>query len=320
MPLRALVAEETVGAAAVAAVIGSNREFEVKTLTGFDRIADALRGHLPDVLVLIADLEASALSTIAQVMAQQPLPILVLSAGEVSRDKALTAGAVDVMALGAADLLIARVRLVSSVPVIRHIKGRDHANGPPQLRIVGIAASTGGPHALAAVLKGLRGISAAVLVVQHMHPDFMQEFREWMDRECPLPVQLAVDGAPLEAGRVYLAPANMHLKVGPARQAILDLNPVTLHRPSADILFGSIAEHAGREAVGVLLTGMGADGAEGLLAIRKAGGHTIAQDEASSAVYGMPRVADKLGAAEQVLPLDQIAIAILGAAMPVQLA
>jgi two-component system chemotaxis response regulator CheB len=314
----------------VAAVIDADRGFEATTLNGFDRIVDALRGRLPDVLVLVPDLEASALRAIAQVMAQQPVPILVLSDGVVSRVKALTAGAVDVMALGAPDVaaqaaLVARVRVLSTVPVIRHIKGREraqgpeHASGPAHLRIVGIAASTGGPPAVAAVLKGLTDLSAAVLVVQHIHADFMQEFCEWMDRECPLPVDMAVDGAPLEAGHVYLAPANKHLKLGLTRQMILDPNPVTLHRPSADILFDSIAQHAGRDAVGVLLTGMGADGAEGLLAIRKAGGRTIAQDEASSAVYGMPRVADRMGAAEQVLPLDQIAIAILSAALPVHL-
>jgi two-component system chemotaxis response regulator CheB len=231
------------------------------------------------------------------------------------------------MALGAPDVaaqaaLVARVRVLSTVPVIRHIKGREHgqaleqAVGPAQLQIVGIGASAGGPRAVATVLKGLNRLSAAVLIVQHIHPDFMDEFCEWMDRECPLPVQMAVDGAHLEAGRVYLAPSNVHLKLGTTRQTILDANPVTLHRPSADILFDSIARYAGREAVGVLLTGMGADGAEGLLAIRKAGGRTIAQDEASSAVYGMPRAAYRLGAAEQVLPLDQSAIASGGAALP----
>ena len=289
--------------------------------SGFSRALDAVQRHLPDVVILEPESEAEALAAIEEVMGRQPTPILVVADDSVSRARALRAGAVDVLSraeigreLGP-EALRKRIRVVSRVKVIRHVRGRERPRdavlaGP----VVGLAASTGGPQAVTAVLRDLGGVSGPVLVVQHLHPDFITRFREWMERDSPLPVELARDGALLEAGRVYLAPANLHLKLGPGLTAVLDANPATLHRPSADILFESLAEQAGRRAVGVLLTGMGEDGAAGLMAIRRAGGRTIAQDQGSSAVYGMPRAASRLGAAQEVLALDKIAAAILKAA------
>jgi two-component system chemotaxis response regulator CheB len=160
---------------------------------------------------------------------------------------------------------------------------------------------------LAKVLSGLAGLRAAVVVVQHLHPDFMDGFVTWMARVSALPVQLAVDGCPLQRGGVYVAPGGTHVRVDDDGRIALGAEPRTLHRPSADELFTSVAAVQGSRAVGVLLTGMGDDGAKGLLAMRTAGATTIAQDEKTSAVFGMPRSAVALGAASKVLPLDDIA-------------
>ena len=165
---------------------------------------------------------------------------------------------------------------------------------------------------MATVLEGLAGLQAIVLVVQHLHPDFVEGFVTWMARVSPLPVRLAVDGASLRPGTIHVAPGEVHLRLGSGDRAVLDDQPLTLHRPSADVLFSSIAD-APRPRVGVLLTGMGSDGARGLLRLREHGGVTIVQDEPTSAVFGMPGAAVRAGAAEQILPLDRIAPAILRA-------
>ena len=185
----------------------------------------------------------------------------------------------------------------------------DNGRGP----VVGVAASAGGPAAVAEVLAGLAGLPAPVLVIQHLNPEFVDGFVGWVAKISPLPVELARQGSPLRRGTVYVAPAGVHLKVAPSRHVVLDPDPPMLHRPSADQLFASLAEHLGRSAVGVVLSGMGGDGAQGLLALRERGGVTIAQDEASSAVFGMPRAAALAGAAASVLPLGEISGAIWGA-------
>jgi two-component system chemotaxis response regulator CheB len=179
--------------------------------------------------------------------------------------------------------------------------------------VVAIAASTGGPAALATVLGGLAGLTVPVLIVQHIHPDFVRGLIDWMTKASPLPVELAHHGQVLRGGRVYIGPGGTHLRVGRDRRIELVETPATIHRPSADQLFGSVSARAGSNSVGVLLTGMGTDGAVGLVAMHRSGAHTIVQDEATSAVYGMPGAAARLGAADQQLPLQAIAAAIVAA-------
>jgi two-component system chemotaxis response regulator CheB len=188
---------------------------------------------------------------------------------------------------------------------------RDDRSGP--LVVVALAASAGGPNALAIVLAGLRGVDAGILVVQHIQQQFVDSFVEWMSRASALPVCVATEGSPVRRGTVHIAPADVHLKLGFGTRIKLDPEPKTTHRPSADELFRSMADSAPHRSVGVLLTGMGDDGAKGLLELRNRGGATIVQDEASSAVYGMPRAAAHLEAADAILPLDEIARAILRA-------
>jgi two-component system chemotaxis response regulator CheB len=179
----------------------------------------------------------------------------------------------------------------------------------PGRRAVAIGTSTGGPAALAAVLGSLRmGFPLPILAVIHIGRNFAASFAQWLGEQTPLPVSLAEDGEPLAgvSGRVVLAPSDLHLVVRAGRLRLTEEAPMQSCRPSVDVLFSSLAAELGESCVACLLTGMGRDGAQGLLAIRRAGGHTVAQDEASSVVFGMPREAIALGAAELVLPLSGI--------------
>ncbi len=319
MSLRALVVDDQPGSAAMIRTLEADRDIETGASCGFAQIMDEVRLRRPDIVVMLPDNQSQALTAIEQVMARQPVPILVIGDQSLSRALALKAGAIEVVSTPADDAqseaeLRLRVRAISRVNVIRHIRGRSKAaRAPRSVAVVGIAASTGGPQAVVAVLRGLTALNAAVLVVQHLHPDFIASFRDWMERESALPVEVAAAGSTIQPGRVYLAPSGLHLMLGRERNVVLDPEPASLHRPSADILFRSLAVNAGPEAVGVLLTGMGDDGAAGLLEMRLAGARTIAQDEGSSVVYGMPQAASLLGAAEQVLPLERIPGAIVRA-------
>jgi two-component system chemotaxis response regulator CheB len=286
----------------------------------------------PDVITMDLQIPGGGgQHAIEQIMAHTPTPILVLSGRVTNRQstaavEALLAGAVDALPKPdhwtpqAEAAMRTTVRSLRGVTVIRHPRGRLNpaprsatnaaATGRPG-RIVAIAASTGGPAALATVLSGLSGLAAPVLVVQHMHPDFVDGLVTWMERASALPVQLASHGVALRAGVVYIGPGDTHLKVDGNLRIVLDPEPATRHRPSADELFGSVAARCGPAGIGVVLTGMGDDGTAGLLALRARGGLTIAQDEASCAVFGMPRAARQAGAVATVVPVDGIAAAIL---------
>jgi two-component system, chemotaxis family, protein-glutamate methylesterase/glutaminase len=283
---------------------------------------DSLR---PDLVTMDLELPGmSGVDAIGQIMSVLPVPILVLS-GHVERRStaalaALAAGALDALPKHELDLedpdgaaaraLRARVKLLSGVKVIRHPRARLAKKRPVSgfvrtAAAVGICASTGGPQALAAVLADLpRTFGVPVFVVQHIAPGFGDGFARWLDGEVPLPVRMAAAG-PMPSTGIWIAPEGTHLlftRTGLAFDEQTDAGP---HRPSGDVLLRSLAAVAGRNAVGVILTGMGRDGADGLAEIARAGGLTIAQDEATSAVYGMPRVAAERGA-ELVLPLDEI--------------
>lgn len=287
----------------------------------------------PDVVILDLHLgDGRSQQVVEQVMAHTPTPILVLSARIADRHApsavdALVAGALEALprpARWTPDLgaeLRRTVRQISKAYVIRHPRGgrsgtdrrlseRRGTGGP----VVAVAASTGGPSALATLLAGLGGLRAPVLVVQHLHADFTVGLVEWMSRVAALPVEIARHGQTVSPGHVYFAPGERHLRLGRAGVLELGASPVTAHRPSADELFLSVAAAAGPAGIGVLLTGMGDDGAKGLLAIRQSGGHTLAQDEESSTVYGMPKAAVRAGAVSELLPLDRIADAVQRAA------
>lgn len=272
--------------------------------------------------VLVMDLHALGsvgLRAIEEVMARAPTPILVISSPNDQQviKAALAAGALDAapplapVGDGSEADLRQRVAALSNlkIPLERPDGGRPpFVPVPPTL--VAIAASAGGPKAVADVLAGLAGLAAAILVIQHLQVVFLDGFVAWMARVSALPVEVAVHGTALRPGRVYVGQPGQHLKVDSRRHIVLDPMPASLHRPSANELFHSLARHAPVDGVGVLLTGMGNDGAEGLLALRQSGGTTIVQDEASALFGAMPEAARRLGAAERVLALPDIPAAI----------
>jgi two-component system chemotaxis response regulator CheB len=305
------------------------------------RAVELTRALRPDVVTLDLVLpDMNGLVATEQIMAHAPTPILIVSAsfnrGEMfDTYHALAAGAVDVLDKshdendsGWEDRFVAAVRMVSKIKVITHLRARfdptrrERITRPSLLRsrsasdeprapaeIVALGASTGGPGALVDVIGAISPtLPVPILVVLHIDAAFAASFAEWLGVQTSRIVRVAEDREPLAGppGRVLCAPAGKHLVVEHG-QARLTLTPPRHHcRPSVDSLFESVAiEYRARCAAG-LLTGMGRDGATGLLAIREAGGFTVAQDEATSIVYGMPREAVACGAAERILPLQDI--------------
>jgi two-component system, chemotaxis family, protein-glutamate methylesterase/glutaminase len=323
-PIKAVIVQDAVGSR-LARIL--EREGDI-AVVGQSSSGEAAIGLVaqerPDIVVLdLALRDTSGQHVIEQIMARTPTPILVLSSTQSpAAAAALVAGALDALAMPSswtAELesqLRRRVRQIHRVKVIRHPRGvlakpvdrRPARRG--QQPVVALAASTGGPTVLATILAGLGGLSAPVLVVQHLHPDFTRGLFDWLARESALPVEIAEHDQCALPGHVYLAPGGLHLRLAANQRTELTAAPATIHRPSADQLFLSVAEHAGSAAVGVLLTGMGDDGARGLLEIHRQRGQTFAQDEASSAVFGMPQAAQRLGAVTDLLPPERVAPAI----------
>ncbi|QGN34373.1 chemotaxis protein CheB [Microlunatus sp. Gsoil 973] len=328
--LRALLVEDlSTQRVRLVSALQADGDIAVDCLSTSDDAVERVEATRPDVVILdLSSTDGHPTHTIEQIMAHIPTPILVLSTRIHDRQSpsavdALVAGALDALPRPdqwSAELgveLRRAVRQLSKVPVIRHPRGnrgsaprRPGVRTPAEQPVIAVAASTGGPSALATLLPGLAGLNAPVLVVQHLHPDFTRGLVEWMSRVSALPVRTAVHQELARPGQVYFAPGGRHLRYAPSGRLQLSESPKTAHTPSADELFVSIAESAGRSAIGVLLTGMGEDGALGLLEIRRRGGRTLAQDEASSTVFGMPRAAARLGAVSELLPIEKMADAI----------
>jgi two-component system chemotaxis response regulator CheB len=218
---------------------------------------------------------------------------------------------------GVAGAIATQLYIMSQVPVIRQRVSPHRAAGaataisplkPIHASIVGIAASTGGPPALASVLGALdRSFPAPILLVQHMGAPFMEGFAAWLAEQTRLRVKLAENREVPVPGTVYVAPGDRHLVLSPGNTLALNAEPpLASQRPAATFLFQSLARVAGPKAVGVLLTGMGEDGARGLLEMKEAGAFTIAEDESTAVVYGMPAAAVRLKAVNVSLPYDVI--------------
>ncbi len=308
----------------LAGVIAAEPGFEVVgAASNGDEAARLTRALRPDVVTIDLHMpDSDGFSGIARIMAETPTPILVLTSvpARAITFKALSLGALDILEKpqSASDLseygqlLRSRLRLLAGVRVIRHPRGLRHAPPPEpetggRADLVAIGASLGGPRALATILRALPGgFPVPVAVVQHIADGFTEGLAAWLDQESELDVRVARDGDSLEAGAVLLAPTGHHLLLGKGRVRLSRDPPVEGFRPSVTPLFRSAAEAFGPRACGVLLTGMGRDGADGLQALRRGGGHAIVQDEATSAVFGMPRAAIEAGAADRVLALDDI--------------
>lgn len=314
-------------------MISADPGFDVVGVAGNGQeAAELARTHRPNVITMDLQMPgADGYEGIAEVMATTPTPILVLSgdgSGETSY-RAFSLGALDLLEKPspAEDLerygarLRTRLKLLAGVRVIRHPRGvrttparREPAPRAQRVELVALGASLGGPRALAALLHGLpQSFPAPIVAVQHIADGFTPGLVKWLDGECELEVREAKEGDALLPGRVLFAPGDRHLELRAGTVTLTDSAEVDGFRPSVTRLFQSAAERYGARVLGVILTGMGQDGARGMKALHEKGALTIAQDEASCAVFGMPKAAIDAGAVTRVLPVDEIARALIEA-------
>ena len=327
-------------------VLSGDPEIEVIGTAGDPFVAaERMQDQVPDVITLDIEMpRMDGLTFLQKIMSQHPIPVIICSSlaeeGAASTLKALEYGAVDVIAkprLGSKQFLQeSRAILCEAVKSAAGARVRTRRPGysvPPKLtadailsrasgpmletteKVVAIGASTGGTEALRALLEVLPSDAPGIVIVQHMPEMFTRAFAQRLDSLCRISVKEAESNDTVLRGRALIAPGNHHvlLKRSGARYYV-DLKDgplVSRHRPSVDVLFRSAARYAGRNSVGVILTGMGDDGARGMLEMKQSGAPTIAQDEATSVVFGMPNEAIKRGAVDKILPLEAIAGSIL---------
>lgn len=342
-----VVDDSAVARQILAAVLGADGSIAVTTAADPLIALRKMERSRPDVIVL--DLEMprmDGLTFLRRIMSEDPIPVVVCSGhaerGTAAALTALSEGAVEVIARPrlavreflqeSAVLLLDAVRAAAQA----RLGPRRGAPGPapdpppppparptPARRVVLLGSSTGGVEALHQILGALPGPPALVppiVLVQHMPEGFTAAFAHRLNEACRIEVREAADGAPLRPGLALVAPGNRHIRLKAVRGGcgygveVVDGPLISRHRPSVDVLFQSAAEAAGPAGVGIILTGMGSDGAAGLLAMRQAGAETYAQSEESCVVFGMPKEAIAAGAVEQVLPLGSMAAAVLGRA------
>ncbi len=312
-------------------IINSHSDMEMVATAPDPLVArDLIKEFNPDVLTLDVEMpRMDGLDFLEKLMRLRPMPVVMVSSltgkGSEITLRALELGAVDFVtkpSLGIREGMLAYSQMIGD-KVRAASRAKLHTRRPttspvmlkagPLLsseKLIAIGASTGGTEAIRHVLQPLPATSPALLITQHMPPGFTRSFAERLNKLCQITVKEAEDGERVLPGHAYIAPGAMHMELarsGANYQVKLhDGPPVNRHKPSVDVLFESVAQYAGRNAVGVLLTGMGNDGAAGLLSMNKAGAWTIAQNEASCVVFGMPREAIALGGASEVVDLHQI--------------
>lgn len=282
----------------------------------------------PDVICMDLDMPVmDGTRAINEIMHQKAIPILVVSAESDAQKayQALETGALDIIAKPKLDadearLLVNKIRLLAGVSVITRMRGRqvaglqlptrnDTSNRQRDYRyLVAIACSTGGPQALAWLLPRLRAdFPAPILICQHISDGFVEGLVSWLDNLSSLPVCVAVDGQPLRAGHVYISPSEQHMTIdGSGHIRLQPRAENDIYRPNCNLMLESVAATHGADSIALIMTGMGRDGASGMQAIHKSGGLTLAQDEASSVIFGMNHEAIRLGAIKHILPLQQI--------------
>lgn len=337
--IRVLVVEDSpLIAKILSRILNSAQDIEVVGIATDGEKAIALTESLkPNLITMDINLpKKNGYEATKEIMGYFPTPILVVSSTSYQNEANLTFnaifyGALDMIEKGKlenesfetqfADELIEKVRLLSKVKVISHPIGRIEKIGlnfslpgvdkksNVQFPLLGIAASTGGPQALFALLRDLPSkLPCATLIVQHIVPEFSQGYAEWLSNGTGRDVALAKSGVQLEEDKIFMAPGNTHLTV--SKDGILMLRhtlPYKGHRPSANIMFSSLAEHFPHQSIGVILSGMGNDGLEGLQAMSKFRAPVIAQDEQTCVIYGMPKSVVDAGIATSVLPIDRMA-------------
>jgi two-component system chemotaxis response regulator CheB len=346
-PIRVLIVDDSAAVRQVlTSILNSEPDIEVMGAAADPfSAAEKIRREIPNVMILDIEMpKMDGLTFLRKIMSQRPIPIIICSGVTQERSnvvlEALDAGAIEVIGKPRVDtthfLMESRTRVCDAVRAAARAKiDKPHVQRsrpvaakltadvilpPPRHnakvmqttdKIICIGASTGGTEALKDVLVALPADSPGIVIVQHMPENFTAAFARRMDGLCQIEVLEAKDGDEVRQGRALIAPGNHHMllkRVGSSfRVSIQDGPLVSRHRPSVDVLFRSAAQYAGANAVGIILTGMGDDGAKGLLEMKNAGAFTVAQNEATCVVFGMPRMAIEAGAVQKILPLDLIA-------------
>ena len=343
-PIRVLVVDDSaLTRRIIATMLSSDPQIIVVGEAQNGREAMELTATLqPDIITMDVWMpHVDGLQATEHIMAYTPTPILVLTASLSRHDSTLTfqmlnAGALEVLEkpkdLASAQsgqlraFLLERVKILARVTVVTHLRGRRRTRETAPLTLVGkppaipptiprvpsrlviIGASTGGPRVIYALLRQLPAdFPAAIVIVQHIAAGFVETMVDWFRTSSLLRIALAQDGDTLRAGTVLVAPETSHLVVDDCWHVGLQIEPQKLHHPSIDVALLSAAQHCAKQTIGVVLTGMGRDGASGLLALRNAGGTTLVQNQASSAIWGMPRVAAEMGAAMETVAADDLA-------------
>lgn len=323
-------------------IIGQDPRLEIAGAVGSGEAALSILDRVsPDVISMDIRLPGmNGFEATQRVMAERPTPIVVVSASVECEDLKITMNALQAGALAVlekpvgtnsaeyaklAGRLCTQLAIMSQVKVVRRrsiaaptqrLQARLTVR-PAAYQVLGIVSSTGGPNALVQLLRGLgQDFPLPILLVQHITDSFLEGFASWLESVCPFPLVIVRDRMVPIPGKVFLAAACHHLKTEHGYLQVAADDPVCSQRPSGNVLFESMADNFGRGAIGVILTGMGDDGAEGLLQIRNKGGYTIAEHESTAVVYGMPAEAVRLGAVCESLPILEIAPRILDLTMP----
>lgn len=326
-------------------IIKSDSDLEVMGTASDPYVAaKKIRNEVPDVITLDIEMpKMDGLTFLKKIMSQHPIPVVIISSltekGTATAIKALEFGAVEIITkpqMYSKDFIYeSKMRICEAIKAAAHAKvkrkvssksivvqpkytadavipkGHAHSMIKTTELVVAVGASTGGTEALTEFLMALPPDSPGIVIVQHMPEKFTTSFAERLNDLCRITVKEAANGDSVIRGRALIAPGNFHtlLKRSGARYyvEVKQGQLVNRHRPSVDVLFRSTAKYAGANAIGIIMTGMGDDGARGLLEMKEEGAKTIAQDEKSCVVFGMPKEAIKMGAAEKVLSLEQIA-------------
>ncbi|MBS9423739.1 protein-glutamate methylesterase/protein-glutamine glutaminase [Photorhabdus caribbeanensis] len=313
-------------------IINSHPDMEVVACAPDPLVArDLIKKHNPQVLTLDVEMpRMDGIDFLEKLMRLRPMPVVMISSltakGSEITLRALELGAVDFVTkpqlgiregmLAYSELIAEKIRTAAqaklSVPITTPISSAPLSFKPllSSEKLIAVGASTGGTEAIKNLLQPLPVTSPALLITQHMPPGFTRSFAERLNKLSQITVKEAENGERILPGHAYIAPGDRHMELcrnGADYQVLItDAPAVNRHRPSVDVLFRSVAKFAGRNAVGVLLTGMGSDGAAGLLEMKQAGAYTLAQDEASCVVFGMPRAAIQMGAVDEVMDIHKI--------------
>ena len=337
-PIRVLIVDDSPTVQSIlTTVLSGHADIEVVG-TAFDpfEAKDLILKKRPDVITLDIEMpRMDGITFLKRLMSFRPVPVIMISSytreNSMRTMEALDAGAVDFVAKPTGDVrtglreleyeITSKVRAATRAKINPSVLfGKPEKTVPiPEIRasnkIIAIGASTGGTQAIQRVLRSMPSNMNGVAIVQHMPVRFTKAFAQTLNESLPMDIKEAEEWDRLDTGKVLVSPGGRHLQVAKDHRGycvrLQDGRPVKHQRPSVDVFFHSVAKIAGRDAIGILLTGMGDDGADGLLAMKQAGAFTIAQDEATSVVFGMPGSAIERGAAEVVAPLDDIAHIVL---------